>query len=118
MINVQTNINWSELEGRFDTATRAAQFMLDSDVLKDSNYYIPKDTGNSERSGIIHSQLGYGKIVWRTPYIRKIYYGTSINFHKDINPNAQDLWFEAAKASKKERWIVDLRNLYRQYFNG
>lgn len=85
--------------------TERAQFALDNQVIKDSNFYIPMDTGMSEGSGISSSDVGKGRIIWNTPYIRKIYYGVNFNFSTDKNPNAQALWFEAAKAAKKSEWL-------------
>lgn len=97
---------------------RAGQFALDQQVVKDSNYYIPMDTTATEASGISATTFGEGQVRWNTPYARKIYYGTNINFHKDKNPNAQALWFEAAKASKKTLWVEMARRAMLDNLNG
>lgn len=106
MITTTVTIDWSEdIEERVTSAVEKAQVVLDEQVLKDSNYFIPKDTGNSEDSGLIASLIGQGQIIWDTPYIRKIYYGVDINFHTDENPNARALWFESAKANWLADWV-------------
>lgn len=80
------------------------QAPLDTQVLKDSNYYIPKDTGALEQSGVRHSQIGRGVIIWKMPYVRKQYFDLP---HKstETNPNARMRWFEVAKAQFKRAWI-------------
>ena len=115
--NSRVNLNTAQLRRRANAALQASQMQLDNDVLKDSNYYIPKDTGNLEQSSIHSSIVGSGVLYWNTPYARKVYYGSTINFSKDRNPNARYLWFEAAKASKKDGWIQEMKNKYRERFN-
>lgn len=83
----------------------AAQKKIDQEVLKDSNYFIPKDTGELERSSIRASQIGEGVIKWDTPYSRRLYYNPQYNFSGETNPNAQGLWFEAAKAMFLVDWV-------------
>lgn len=109
MIRVNIRIDAPAIEGKVMEATEKAQLALDEQVLKDSNFYIPKDTGEVERSGIRFSRPGEGHIEWNTPYARKIYYNPQYNFSTDVNPNARGLWFEEAKARHVMDWarIVD-----------
>ena len=116
--NVRSTFSRAAMNRRVEEATRLAQMQLDNDVIKDSNFFIPKDTGNLEASSILHSQVGDGLVVWQAPYARKQYYGTTYDFSKDVNPNAQALWFEAAKARNKPNWLEKVREQYRQYFGG
>lgn len=92
------------IESKVLKATEKAQFALDQQVLKDSNYFIPKDTGELERSSIRFSRPGEGHIEYNTPYARRIYYGVDFNFSKDVNPNARALFFEEAKARNVRDW--------------
>lgn len=116
--NVKVDLDKGKLKSKTDRAKKAAQAQLDQDVLKDSNYFIPKQDGYLEKSGILHSRIGEGHIEWRTPYARRLYYNPQYNFSKDVNPNAQGLWFEEAKSRYKESWIQRARREYRKYFNG
>lgn len=84
---------------------RRAQLALDNQVLKDSNKFAPQDTGNLIGSAITASPLGEGKVIWNTPYARRLYYNPEYKFSKDKNPNAQGLWFEAAKSAHKQEWL-------------
>ncbi|QWG42893.1 minor capsid protein (plasmid) [Bacillus mycoides] len=101
-VNVQSDIGM--IENKVLEATNKAQFALDQQVLKDSNYFIPKDTGELERSSIRFSRPGEGHIEWNTPYARRNFYGVNFNFSHDINPNATSLWFEHAKARNVTDW--------------
>lgn len=93
--------NESVVKTRLEKRINKAQFMLDQQVLKDSNYYIPKDTGDLESSGIYGQQLG--QVEWNSIYARKQYYEDN-NKSKDKNPNASMKWFEVAKAKELQNW--------------
>src|SRR5690606_35299262 len=116
--NVKVDLNKGRLKSKTDRAKKAAQAQLDQDVLKDSKYFIPKQDGYLERSGILYSRSGEGHIEWRTPYARRLYYNPQYNFSKDVNPNARGLWFEAAKARYKGDWIQRVKRQYERYFDG
>jgi len=110
MIRVNIKLDTPAIEGQVMEATQKAQFALDQQVLKDSNFYIPKDTGEVERSGIRFSRPGEGHIEWNTPYARRIYYNPQYNFSTDVNPNARGLWFEEAKARHVMDWVRIVEN--------
>ncbi|WP_026582126.1 minor capsid protein [Bacillus sp. J33] len=116
--NVRVNFDETDLQRRFDNARDQAQLALDTQVLKDSNFFIPKRERYLESSGVLHSRLGEGHIEWRTPYARRLYYNPQYNFSKDVNPNAQGLWFEAAKAAYLRRWEEIAGVPYSRFFNG
>ncbi|QWI52519.1 minor capsid protein [Bacillus mycoides] len=105
MIRVNVQVDTGMLESKVISATEKAQFALDQQVLKDSNYYAPEDTGELIRSGVRFSQLGEGHVEWNTPYARRLYYNPQYKFSHDTNTNAQGLWFEAAKAAHLDDWV-------------
>jgi hypothetical protein len=115
---MQIDIDRAKLDAKRTQSKRAAQMMLDQDVLKDSNNYIPKQIGTLEGSGIRSSLIGQGLIIWDTPYARRLYYNPQYNFSTDKNPYARGLWFEEAKAVRKGFWLDKVRQNYEQYFNG
>jgi len=90
--------------GRFDDYYKKAQSWLDNEVLKDSDPYVPMDTGNLRNSGISGTKLGSGEVVYNAPYARRMYYGVHFNFSKDKHPKACAQWFEKAKAANKSEW--------------
>ncbi|MFC0271126.1 minor capsid protein [Metabacillus herbersteinensis] len=103
-INVKVELKMQSVLKKAKDAKEAAQAMLDFQVLKDSNNYIPFRENYLAKSGIFHSLIGQGHIEWNTPYARRLYYNPQYNFSKDKNPNAQGLWFEAAKALHGKEW--------------
>lgn len=92
-------------EARVSAAMERGQKILDDKVLTDSNYYIPAAEWNLRDSGIMHSPIGRGEVIWQTPYARRLYYNPQYNFSKDKNPNARGLWFESAKSDKLQMWL-------------
>ncbi|TBX83975.1 minor capsid protein [Bacillus cereus] len=114
MISINIRVDTAEMEARAEEAINKAQFELDQQVLKDSNFYIPKDTGELERSSIRFSRPGEGHIEWNTPYARRLYYNPQYNFSKDVNPNAKGLWFEEAKARHVNDWARLVENEIRR----
>ncbi|EOP10450.1 minor capsid protein [Bacillus cereus] len=110
MIRVNVQSDTGMIESKVLEATQKAQFALDQQVLKDSNYFIPKDTGELERSSIRFSRPGEGHIEWNVPYARKIYYGVNFSFSKDSNINSSALWFEEAKAKNVTDWAELVKN--------
>lgn len=77
---------------------------ITSEFLKDSNYYAPMVTGDLRRSGINFSDFDKGRVVWQTPYARRLFYNPQYNFSKDANPNARGLWAEYAKEQNKDKY--------------
>ncbi|PFE42506.1 minor capsid protein [Bacillus cereus] len=104
MIRVNVQVDTAQIESNVMRATEKAQFALDEQVLKDSNFYAPEDTTELKRSGVRFSRPGEGRVGWNTPYARRLYYNPQYNFSKDLNPNAQGLWFEVAKAAHLVDW--------------
>lgn len=103
-VRINVNINQQAIADNVWRAVDKAQAALDEQILKDCNYFIPKDTGQLEMSSIINSRIGEGLLVWNTPYARRQYYGVNYNFSTDRNPNAGPLWFERAKALHFNAW--------------
>ncbi|MBB6446461.1 hypothetical protein HNR53_003120 [Bacillus benzoevorans] len=89
-----------------------AQFVLDEQVLKDSNNYAPWREHYLIASSIEHSKPGTGSLIWETPYARRLYYNPQYNFSKDHNPLAGGLWFERAKAAHGVDWARMAQNAY------
>ena len=62
-------------------------------------------------SSLIASQIGSGILMWDMPYARRLYYNPQYNFSTDRNPNAQGLWFEAAKAERISEWVAIMKKV-------
>lgn len=94
---------------RINDKLKRVQFLLDMQVLKDSNFYCPEDEGFLKGSGVLVS--GGGVVEWNMPYADEQYHGLPNKSH-DKNPNAQMKWFEAAKAEKLKDWEALANNEY------
>ena len=101
---MQIDFKTGMVADRLRKRMESIQPAFDTQVLKDSNYFAPMDTGNLKASGVTGSQIGSGILVWNTPYAKKMYYGVGYNFSKDSNPNARAKWFEEAKAQHLKSW--------------
>lgn len=98
------NFNEATVKTRLNKKVKRAQMKLDSQVLADSNYFIPKDTSMLEKSAIENTVIGSGLVLWHTPYANRQYYGEGFDHSKQKNPNACAKWFEAAKVRWLEQW--------------
>ena len=71
---------------------------------------VPKDTGELERSGFVDlSEVNnmITRIVFDTPYARRLYWHPEYNFRKDKNANAQGKLMEAYLGGDKQQFIKD-----------
>lgn len=105
MITIKTQSDFKNIKEVVKNVKKIGP-VLTEQVLIDSNFYIPKDTGQLESSSLIHSNYDKGEVVWATPYAKKLYWNPQYNFSTDINPNARGLWFEAAKKKQLKNWVI------------
>ena len=103
-MKIDVNLNIPKVASKLVGHMKSLQPILDMQVLKDSNFYAPMDTGNLISSGVTGSNIGSGELVWNAPYAKKMYYGVDYDFSKDSNPNARAKWFEEAKAQNLKAW--------------
>ena len=100
--------NETMIAARLEGVIEKRQKFLDSEVLKDSNYFCPINAGTMQKSGILNTVLGSGVVQWKTPYVRKQYYlGEKVSpsqIKYSHNKNAQPKWFEAAKVRHLKKW--------------
>lgn len=80
-----------------------AQRWLDNEVLKDSTPFVPRLSGELERSGIAGTKIGSGLLVYNKVYAAKQYYG-EFRHSTQAHPAATRLWFETAKSINKDKW--------------
>lgn len=107
---VKVQFDTGAIAARLNKRIRKAQQALDVQVLKDSNYYCPVDSGTLQRSAVISS--GGGEIVWNQEYANYQYY-TDNKKSKDVNPNASMKWFEKAKVQMRKAWVELVNRVYK-----
>lgn len=70
------------------------QQVIDSEVLRLCEPYVPRRTGDLIRSGISHTSIGSGLVVYNTPYARRWYYEAA---KFSGAPKRGNYWFERMK---------------------
>ena len=74
------------------------QQIIDSEVLRRCDPYVPKDTGQLIDSGIIATDIGSGEVEYETPYAAEQYYNKNLE-HKGKRTHH---FFEVVKAAQKD----------------
>lgn len=100
----------SAVKKKITTRLDMAQKKLDSQVMKDANYFCPQDTGALQKS-VLGSIIGSGLLTWAIDYAKKMYHFKG-RLSKETNPNASVKWFEVAKSRHKEAWAKLVNDEY------
>lgn len=74
------------------------QQVIDSEVLRRCDPYVPKDRGMLIDSGILATDIGSGEVNYETPYAKKQYYTTSFK-HSGKRTHH---FFEVVKAAQRD----------------
>lgn len=96
--------DYADAMAKMQGKVEKAQKWLDAQVITDSNYFCPMDTGTLMRSAQLSTQLGSGVVMWKTPYADTRYFGQP-ETGSTRNPNATNMWFETAKARYGKSWV-------------
>lgn len=88
------------IERRGLEAQGRVQQFIDSEVLRLCDPYVPMDRGILKQSGTQHTRIGSGRVVYKTPYARRMYYNPQYNFQGA--PMRGAYWFERMKANHKD----------------
>ena len=104
-MSIKVSSDLSGVYKKVEEKKKRAKQAMGQQIMKDSNYYAPMDTGDLINSALKASKLEEGLIIWDVPYARKLYWNPGLNFSKDKNPNARAMWFEAAKSNFISDWI-------------
>ena len=95
----KATLRWSKSMPRERTAQfQQAQAMLDSEVMRVLEPYMPLDTGMMIKSMLTSSHPGSGEIHVNTPYAAKVNYVTGVMGRN--GPNRGRLFFDRMKADK------------------
>lgn len=107
---VTFTVNKAKIRTRLKTGNQRAQKWLDNEVLKDTAPYVPRVTGELERSGIAGTKIGSGLLLYNKPYARKQYY-SDFKHSKQAHPKATRRWFHVSKAVNRQKWIRGTKRL-------
>ena len=103
-MGVKANINVEGILSRFSGKISKGQLALKGQIAADTAPYVPRVTGDLEHS-VKPSDVTADKFLkWNIPYARRQYYG-KFQHSQQSHPRATRLWYQAAKAVNKERWV-------------
>ena len=101
-LKVDVNFNQFSLDAKMRERARLAQRRLAAAVLRDSQRYIPFDTGMLKRSGDI---IRNNSIVrWATKYAEAVYKMPASWIKTGKNPHAHNEWFKHAQNMHGDEW--------------
>ncbi len=112
---MKVDFKWDkDFKDKWDTKFSEAQKVVDSEVIRLSDPYVPFQTGILKKSGILGTKIGSGEVVYNAPYARYLYYGKlmigtapkvlteePLEYHGA--PRRGAYWFERMKEDKKEQ---------------
>lgn len=102
-LDVKTDIDINKALKRLGVEENGrVQKVIDSEVLRLNDSYIPKDTGQLIRSGQQNTEIGSGEVVYQTPYARKQYY-----IPMEHKGQRSEYWFEQMKANGGKELIIN-----------
>ncbi len=97
------SIDLSGIEKRFSEASmKPKQAAFAQRVAFDCRRHVPVDEGTLRDSEPLSSDYRGGKVIWNTPYAKKVYNADSVRTTK--NPQATPHWAEVAKQEKLDSW--------------
>lgn len=110
-VRVNIKLNNANINRLIQAHSKALEMTAEA-VLSDikASQVVPKDTGTLEDSGFVDlSEIKEAivRIVFDTPYARRMYWHPEYNFRKDKNPNAQGKWMEMYLTGDKQQFIKD-----------
>lgn len=112
-MRIKVNVKLDNLKIKaLEQAHLKALEMTAEAVLSDikTSAVVPKDTGELERSRFVDLKdirNAVARIVFDTPYARRLYWHPEYNFRTDKNPNAQGKWMEAYLTGDKRKFVID-----------
>jgi len=87
---------------------QSAQEWVDSEVLRRCAPLVPFRTGVLQKTGTLMTYIGTGKVVYKTPYAKKVYYKAKLKGERGAK------WFERVKANNKESLMKGAERRMRQ----
>lgn len=115
-VKVDVKLNNEKINRLIEAHTKALEMTTEA-VLSDirTSAVVPKDTGELERSGFVDlSEIknSIARIIFDTPYARRLYWHPEYNFRQDKNANAQGKWMEAYLTGDKQKFIIDIYSMF------
>lgn len=102
--------NDARIRARVTAGKKAMIHAVAEQALRDSNYYCRQDQGTLISSSQTASVPANGRLIWNTPYAKRVYY-TGTPSH-DVNANASLMWCEVAHTNHGRDWDLIAQKSY------
>lgn len=97
-IDAVLNIDSTKLVKRLGLEKNGSlQKVVDNEVIRECGPYVPHREGALERSAVQNTVIGSGRVVYETPYARRLYYNPQ--YHFNYAPKRGGMWFHRAMAN-------------------
>lgn len=109
-----TNFAWKpqakeKITGMFEP-NGIIQTFVDSEYIRTIERYVPFKMGVAVKSVTINTRIGSGLVIWRTPYIRYLYYGKVMIGRAPKKVTNKELTFHSGSVRGSKwhaRWKAD-----------
>ena len=101
----RTELVWNpNFGGEQSKKFSSAQKIVDSEVLRKCDPYVPMQTGMLKKSGILGTVVGSGVVEYIAPYAKRQYYTNGGNGRDGTSKGGKrgKFWFERMKAAHKD----------------
>lgn len=110
-VKVSVKLDSNKLKFLAEMQKKAIELTCEA-VLSDikTSEVVPKDTGTLEDSGFVDlTEINYGvcRIIFDTPYARRMYWHPEYNFRHDKNINAQGKWMQTYIDGSKQQFVIN-----------
>lgn len=103
--SVKVNIDLDAImRKKFRPMQYEAQRWLHGRIIKDTDQFVPMDTGALTGSPRRSYNKGYTIVQWVMPYAKRLYYGVTFKFARDRHPKATHHWFQTSKGFFLNDW--------------
>ena len=112
---VKLDFNLSSLKIDLKNAAESVKEPLMNQVLTDSNKFCRQAKGGLIKSSETMSSPKDGRLVWDTPYAKRVYYtGVPV---KDVNSNASLMWYHKAAETNGKEWAEQAKKSFKKGLN-
>jgi hypothetical protein len=98
--------------------------IISNEALEDANHFARFDQGELIKSSIRASQPEKGRLVWDTPYAKRMYYtGHPVTYRPPgekggSNPYASLMWAHKGASANKDKYLRMLKKLREERIRG
>lgn len=113
-VTVRVEFDAATLVAKYHSRGKAAQVVLDEMVKADTEPYVRYRSGALTRSADTASRIGRGKIIYDTPYAKKVYYDKNGHVSRDMHKDATPFWFEVSKKKNFKSWMAAVDKILKE----